>query len=88
MRITEAIKVLWSHTRDIHVEVRKHTIKYSIPTYTERLTGELGEFIRADKRDGFIDVIYGRREPPAERIQCATVNPVSRQADDRYWTND
>ena len=82
MRITEAIKVLWSHTRDIHVEVRKHTIKYSIPTYTERQTGELGEFIRADKRDGFIDVIYGRKEPPA------VIDPISRQAEDRYWTND
>ena len=86
MRITEAIKVLWSHTRDIHVEVRKHTIKYSIPTYTERQTGELGDFIRADVRGGFIVVIYGRKEPPA------VINPVSREPEPEgwknYWTND
>ena len=84
MRIAEAIIILWSHTRDINVEVRKHTIKYSIPVYTEIQTGELGEFIRADKRNGFIDVIYGRKEPPA------TVNPVSREPEGwkNYWTND
>ena len=83
MRVVEAMKLLWSHSRDIHVEVRKNTIKYIIPTYSERHTGELGDFIRADKVDAFLHITYARKEPSVE------IDKVAREPGwGKYWTNE
>ena len=70
MNLMGRAKVIWSHCRDMRVDVSKGLIKYTIPTYTEHLSGELGEFVKAEKQEGQVVIYYRRAIPPV-------IDPVS-----------
>lgn len=72
MNLMGRAKIIWSHCRDMRVEVSTGLIKYIIPVHIEQLSKELGEFVKAEKQEGQVVVYYRRMQPPV-------VDPVSRE---------
>jgi hypothetical protein len=60
-------KILWTHTRDIEVEVSKALIKYRIPVYNEKT--DIGNFVKAEKKDGMLNIYYQRNIPEDEKSE-------------------
>lgn len=56
-------KTLWSHCRDMRVDVSKGLIKYTIPRGNETL----GDFVKAEKQGSHI-VIYYTNVPDKQEI--------------------
>jgi hypothetical protein len=76
MNLMGRAKILWSHTRDMRVDVSKGLIKYSIPTGNE----VLGDFVKAEKKGDRV-VIYYRNtpalsEPTDVKIDTAAREPI------------
>lgn len=59
------IRLLWSHCRDIQVNVFEKTIKYSIPIYSE--DGMIGKLLKAKLEFGRLDLTFERKEPPKQK---------------------
>jgi len=53
-------RILWSHTRDMRVDISNTLIKYTIPALDEVNEKELGDFIKAEKQGHFVVVYYQR----------------------------
>lgn len=66
-------KTLWSHTRDMRVDVSKGLVKYTVPVGNEAL----GDFVKAEKKDNSV-VIYYRNAPavPEVNVDSASREPV------------
>jgi len=62
-KITELAKMLYSHSRDIHVKVYNHHIVYTIPTYHDYATPKLVSL--ADNGYGSMILTLRRNEPTA-----------------------
>jgi hypothetical protein len=52
------LQLLWSHCRDIRVNLLEKTIKYSIPIYSE--DGMIGKFIKAEIETGTLNLTFQR----------------------------
>jgi hypothetical protein len=66
MALNSFSKHLWSHVRDVRIDVYQTTIKYTIPVMKEQGSGELGSFIKQEISDGWITLYYKRctEDPP------------------------
>jgi len=62
-------KTLWSHTRDMRVDVSKGLVKYTVPVGNE----VLGDFVKAEKKGGSV-VIYYRNAPAVPDIKIDTAS--------------
>jgi len=62
-KITELAKMLYSHSRDIHVKVYNHHIVYSIPTYHDYALPRIVSI--ADNGYGSMILTLRRNEPTA-----------------------
>jgi hypothetical protein len=56
------MRLIWSHCRDINVNVLEKTIRYSIPIYSE--DGLIGKLLKANIDYGRLNLIFERKDPP------------------------
>lgn len=56
------MRLIWSHCRDIYVNVLEKTIKYSIPIYSE--DGMVGKLLKANVDYGRLTLVFERKDPP------------------------
>jgi len=72
-------KTLWSHTRDMRVDVSKGLVKYTVPVGNE----VLGDFVKAEKKGGSVVIYYrnasgtfGAPAVPDIKIDTAAREPI------------
>lgn len=78
MNLMGRAKTLWSHTRDMRVDVSRGLVKYTVPIGNETL----GDFVKAVKH-GPVVVIYYRNVPATvteRRTECVQkIDTASRE---------
>jgi hypothetical protein len=70
MNLMGRAKTLWSHCRDMRVDVSKGLIKYTIPRGNEIL----GDFVKAEKQGSHV-VIYYTNVPDVQETKDHSSTP-------------